>query len=494
MIKILQIIGTLSIIVFMMWLSSCQEETVFSEPEIPLRFSLDTLRFDTVFTESGSATRFFKIYNDQTEAVIINQITLQDNDQFFRINADGIQGPLVEDTRIEPNDSIYVFTEVTIDPDMPLSVSPFFIERQVNIKANNSEYTIHLEAFGQNANYVPSRSSDSELNLVTCDMGQWVWDDPRPYVIYGALFIDSCELVIPEGQSVYVHGGVAINDLGIYNDGLLIMLENGSLRTQGTAQNPVLFKTDRLEEEFDQVSGQWAGILLSAGSTGNIMQHTNIENAIAGISVDSSASLRMESCSIGHTSGSGLVAAHANIYAENSLFYDNGSFGLSLNFGGNYTFNYCTVANYDNQDNALFLNNFRCYGSECELLLLNQTNAQFNNCILIGNDEDEIALADASDGAQGEDFFNYRFENCIFQVDELLDANAFPNFFDRTLDCKNVERSDTILLDAGNFDYRLDTMSIAIDKGQLINTINFDIIGNDRNVDQPDIGCYEFQK
>ena len=34
-----------------------------TDPNAALEFSLDTLRFDTVFTELGSATRSFKIYN-----------------------------------------------------------------------------------------------------------------------------------------------------------------------------------------------------------------------------------------------------------------------------------------------------------------------------------------------------------------------------------------------------------------------------------------------
>ena len=40
-----------------------REDDFITDGSVELRFSLDTLRFDTVFTELGSATRYFKVYN-----------------------------------------------------------------------------------------------------------------------------------------------------------------------------------------------------------------------------------------------------------------------------------------------------------------------------------------------------------------------------------------------------------------------------------------------
>ena len=471
---------------------SCNQESIFTDSEIPLRFSLDTLSFDTVFTEIGSTTKSFKVYNDLNEAVIINQVELDDPSNFFRMNVDGINESIVENVRIEPNDSIWVFVEVTVNPDMPLSVSPFIIERFINFKANNSSYEIQVDAWGQNANYIPSTNGSSTINLLSCDFGQVNWDDPKPYVIYGVLFIDSCEVVIPEGQEIYVHGGIAINELGVFNDGVIVLLENGKITTNGTSKNPIFFQTDRLEEEFDELQGQWSGILCTPGSELN-MSHTTIENTIVGLSIDSTAIVNLESCTIAHTSGSGISASNGDITANNCLFFDNGGFGLSLNFGGQYEFNYCTVANYSNQDEAIFLNNFRCEVSDCSQILTNPLQANFQNCIIVGNDRDEIALFDITEGAE-PDFFNFNFNNCLVSVDELLEADAFPNFFNNCIDCMNVRGTDTLFFDLDNFNHSLDTMSLAIDLAQAIPGINTDIIGNPREASTPDIGCYEFIK
>ncbi|MBT8233641.1 MAG: right-handed parallel beta-helix repeat-containing protein [Saprospiraceae bacterium] len=475
----------------MISLSACQEEVIATDSNIPLRFSLDTLRFDTVFTQAGSATRFFKIYNDLEETVIINSISLdKPSGSFFRINVDGIQMNAVENIRIEPTDSIYVFAEVTIDPDNPVSISPFFIEENVNFKVNDSDYSVLLEAWGQNANYIPSRESGGTVNYVSCDFGTWTWDDPKPYVLYGVLLIDSCDLVLPPGTEVFVHGGIAINDLGVFNDGLLVLLENGSLVSNGTLEEPVTFQTDRLEMEFEEVQGQWSGILISQGSKGNVLSHTHVRNSIVGVSVDSAASLRIESSIFAYTSGSGLTASHANIYAENSLFYQNGGSGLSLNFGGDYLFNYCTIANYNNQDPALNANNIKCLDADCATVLFNGLRGTFNNCIFTGNDDDEIGFFDISNG-EDPFLFNYDFNNCVVTVDELLNADQFPNFFDNCKDCVTATRQDTVFLNVDEDIYSLDTMSVAQNKGSIIPFVTLDILEELRSTTSPDIGCYE---
>lgn len=493
-IKSIQVLSITFILLSVLVNYSCQDDNVSMASEIPLSFSVDTLRFDTVFTQAGSATRSFKIYNELDDPVLLNSVRLANaSSSFFRINVDGFSQNEVEDVRIEAGDSIYVFAEVTIDPDNPLSISPFFIEEALLIQANNSSYSVQLEAWGQNANYIPDRESQGRVSYFSCDLGQWVWDDPRPYVLYGVLVIDSCELVLPPGTEVYVHGGVAINELGVFNDGLLAILGNGNIRAQGTLEEPVLFKTDRLEEEFDELQGQWSGILLSRNSRGNTITHTRIENAIVGLSVDSSASVRIESSTIAYTGGSGISASHASIYAENSLFYQNAGSGISLNYGGNYVFNYCTIANFNNQDPALQANNIRCLNSDCSQAAFNDLNCNFTNCIFMGNDRDEISFLDAFAGAE-PGAFQYNFEHCIVRIDELLDANAYPNFFNNCVNCKNIDTSDTLFVSVSDNDFRLDTMSIAIDMGVDLPFVDRDILDFPREAGSPDIGCYEFQK
>ena len=62
-------VWVLSLIAGLFLLESCQSDDGFiTDSSAKLEFSVDTLRFDTVFTELGSATRFIRVYNRNDQA------------------------------------------------------------------------------------------------------------------------------------------------------------------------------------------------------------------------------------------------------------------------------------------------------------------------------------------------------------------------------------------------------------------------------------------
>ena len=117
----------------------CYKEQYTSSSDVKLRFSTDTLRFDTVFTTIGSATRSFKIFNDASLPVKISKIKIKSSSgSIFRLNVDGFAAKSLELEEIEigAKDSIYAFVEVTVNPNQPLSVSPFVVTDQVDFVTN----------------------------------------------------------------------------------------------------------------------------------------------------------------------------------------------------------------------------------------------------------------------------------------------------------------------------------------------------------------------
>jgi hypothetical protein len=472
---------------------ACETETIIEDSDAKLEFSRDTVRFDTVFTEVGSATRSFRIRNPHSERIVISAIELGGQSSQFRLNIDGVPTSSASDVTILPNDSLWVFVEVTVDPDMPLSASPYVIEEQVFFLTNGNEQVVQLEAWGQNANYIPNRFSSGEFTRLSCDNDSLRFDDPKPYVIYGVLIIDSCHVALPPGTEIYVHGGLARTDEDvIFNDGLIAFTNNASLQSQGTIDNPVLITGDRLESEFEDVSGQWSGIRFLAGSRGNRITNTKITNSLVGLRVDSSSFLRMENVEVLNTAGPGLIGVHSTILGENVLIADNGSFSGLFQYGGNYSFFNSTFANYQGQSSAIRLDNFICIGGDCSNgALTNRLNANFTNCILFGNDADEIQLQDVFEGQEPSQF-NYTLTNCIVAVNELLDADQFPTFFDNCDNCINATLEDELFLDQQMRDYHLDTMSIAIGQAIPLDIVERDLEGNERDLSTPDIGCYEF--
>ncbi|MEN0048288.1 MAG: right-handed parallel beta-helix repeat-containing protein [Bacteroidota bacterium] len=461
------------------------------EGEVTLEFSVDTLRFDTVFTQLGSATRILKVYNRYDERIRIDKITLVDNaGGKFRMNVDGFSSNEVVDIEIEGNDSLYIFSEVTIDPDQPLSASPFVIESSIRFETNDSEQSVLLEAWGQNANYIPSRFGKGTLNVLS---GDAIWDDPKPYVIYGWLFVDNGTLTLPAGTRVYIHGALVNNEnIGVYNDGRLWILENGQLNIEGTKENPVIIEGDRLEEAFDEEAGQWFGIYIAPNSRGNRFRYAEIKNGAFGVYVDSAATLVAQNTRIYNTLSSGILGRHASVDLENCLIYNNGGNSVQFEFGGDYNFDYCTLASYGVDASSIALSNFWCYvqgNLGCEVGGVYRMNANFRNSIFFGSRDEEVVLIDAIQS--GKEGFDYNFENCIVKVgDDLLED--YPNFYDFCQNCpQEVDRNTPLFLDVNEDDYQLDSLSIAIGAGIPIEELGLDIDGKIRDAEMPDVGCFE---
>ena len=68
-----------------------------------------------------------------------------------RMNVDGLPGTEFTDLEIAPNDSLYVFVEVTIDPNE--DQLPYVIEDSIRMVTNNNEQFVQLVAWGQNAHF-----------------------------------------------------------------------------------------------------------------------------------------------------------------------------------------------------------------------------------------------------------------------------------------------------------------------------------------------------
>lgn len=475
-----------------LFLTSCYDEKFTTDTEDILSFKIDTLTFDTVLTQVSTVTRFFKVYNPHGLSVRISEIKVTGKDaHFFRLNVDGYTGDIIRNIDILPEDSIYVFAEATIDPDQPLSISPFILEAEIVFTTNTNDQEVTLIAWGQNANYIPGPNTPNRISLLTCDFGEETWDDPRPYVLYGTLLIDSCTLVLPPGARLYVHGGIANNQLGIYNEGLIYTLSAGKIKVMGTETAPVIIRDDRIEPDH---VGSWAGIRLGPESGPHQFSYMHMSSANAGIVSDSATTVNIDHSIISYTGGPGFFARHATANISNTLFYENGGQSIALTYGGNYDINYCTVASFGNDAEAIVLNNFYCTDPLClEGRFLHQLTGRIYNSILIGSSNDEVWIVDA--GATGQGLMDLQMRNTMVVVDELLNENIYPTFFETIcLNCFEYSFGDTLFVDMFKDDYHLDTMSVAEMKGIPLPGFTDDLDGNPRDLLLPDLGCYEFQE
>ncbi|MCQ2347405.1 MAG: hypothetical protein MJZ92_05715, partial [Paludibacteraceae bacterium] len=225
-------------------LTSCREEQFTDDPACRLAFSMDTVRFDTVFTTVGSATMQLMVRNPNANALRISRIWL-DNGKYFHVNIDGENdSSYFHNVEIRGGDSLYVFLNLYIDPQA--SDAPVLVEDAMHFLVNENVQTIHLEAYGQNVNKIKSASHVSMFDHYT-------FTAERPYLIYDTLVIKD-SLTLEAGARLYFHLGAAI-------------YVEGNVSVQGTLAEPVILRGDRLDNLFDSVpyryaAGQWGGLYL----------------------------------------------------------------------------------------------------------------------------------------------------------------------------------------------------------------------------------------
>ena len=153
-------------------LFSCKKDSFITSPDASLYTSHDTLSFDTVFTNVGSVTASFKIFNNNDQKLRISSVKLAGGSYSpFKLNVDGTSSPEVEDIQINKNDSIYVFVQVNVNPSS--ATLPFILRDSVGISYNGNKKWIQLQAYGQNAVFLKNQ-------LIT---GNVTWTKTLPYVV-----------------------------------------------------------------------------------------------------------------------------------------------------------------------------------------------------------------------------------------------------------------------------------------------------------------------
>ena len=237
---------------------SCKKESFITSPDAQVSMSADEIKFDTVFTTTGSITQSFKIFNDNDQKLRLSSIKLMGgNASFFKINADGFIGPEISNIEIEANDSVYVFVSVIINQNT--ANIPFIVQDSIQINYNGTTQQVNLEAWGQNAHFYRDKK-------ITADE---IWNNDLPYVILGSLTVDANnKLTINKGCRIYVHA-----DAPILVDGTLEI--NGEKDTVDWVQ----FRGDRLDEPYHDFPAGWPGIFFRNTSKDNVLNYAVIKNA-----------------------------------------------------------------------------------------------------------------------------------------------------------------------------------------------------------------------
>jgi hypothetical protein len=463
--------------------SSCKKNKVLTSGGT-VSFSVDTLVFDTVFTQQGSATRSLKIFNKQKQDITLTSIRLKNGSKSaYRLNVNGFAGTEIDNVDVAGNDSVWVFAAVTINPTD--QNQPFVVDDDLIVTLNGQEFSIPVMAYGQNAYYI----RDSVLSTQT-------WKTDKPYVIVQNAEVDAnAVLTIPAGARVYVH-----------QDSRLYVL--GTLKINGTQTDSVVFQGDRLDPlvwigDYIDIPGQWGGLYFTNQSHDNVINYAVFKDGGAAtlspgtdpqpvtaavIQCDSNTvpsaapKLKMTNSVIRTSQGYGVLAYNSTVDLENCRIVECASENVCFFQGGKYHVYDCTISTYGSQ--------YLAHTDHISMAVLNYLpidqntydarplTADIKNCLIYGSLQSEIFFDSKPDYTAA-----VTLTNCLFKS-----STALPAFVTQL---NNINNQDPLFNDYTKGDYHLGAGSPAIGHGIAAGTINTDLDGVIRGT-PPSIGCYEF--
>tara|TARA_R110002012_G_scaffold206357_4_gene376265 strand:+ start:19023 stop:20576 length:1554 start_codon:yes stop_codon:yes gene_type:complete len=511
-----RIIYFLFCIGFLMLWSSCRKDLEFSRSSGNLEFSKDTIYLDTVFTNIGSSTYNLKVYNRSNDDISIPSITLASGvNSEYRLNVDGMSGNSFENVEILAKDSMFVFIETTIDINNLPNTGEFLYTDKIIFDSGTNMQDVDLVTLVKDAVFIyPNRdNSTGIIETLTLNIGgeqletniqgrylmpdEFTFTNQRPYVIYGYAAVPNGEtLTINAGARVHFHANSGL----LVADGASLNVNGAFSADQDLLENEVIFEGDRLEPAFSDVPGQWGSIWLFQGSVNNTINYATIKNASVGLLTDSNADeanakLTITNSQIYNSSNFGILGRNTSIVAENVVINNSGQSSFAGTEGGKYNFTHCTIANYWNnsfrQFPALLLNNFR--ETEDSIFLFDLTEANFNNCIIYGNDNPEFILDELSDASTMSDF-NFKFTNSLVRFQDPNNNFSGDNYdFDDMLHYENMRFNDNPdFKNPNNNEMIIGENSGAINIGvnPFSNNVPQDILNVNRTA-EPDAGAYQ---
>ncbi|SDS97484.1 hypothetical protein [Winogradskyella sediminis] len=509
--------------ILLFW-SSCRNDFEFTPSKGNLEFAQDTIYLDTVFTNIGSSTYNLKVYNRSDDDIVIPTIQFENGvNSLYRMNIDGNtgledaqEGKFFEDVELLANDSLFIFIETTIDiSTLGALENQFLYTDKILFDSGNNQQDIDVVTLVKDAVFIyPSKDDTTGIvETLSFDVdgdgtpdettleGRFLTDDEltftneKPYVIYGYAGVGSGKtLTMEAGARVHFHAdsGIIVTD----NASLQI---NGALSTdQETLENEVILEGDRLEPLYEDIPGQWGTIWLYNGSENNTINYATIKNATIGVLSEGNQNAPTDKLTITNTqiynvSSFGILGRATSIRAENLVINNAGQSSFAGTYGGKYNVTHSTIANYWNSSfreyPALLINDYIL--DENNTIFTNDlTEANFNNCIIYGNDNPEFILENEGD------VFNYKFTNCLLRFnDNNLQGNGNYNFDDTAFYIDNVFNENPDFEDPYESLMKIgeDSSAKGIGSATYSNLVLNDILGASR-IDSGsfDAGAYNF--
>jgi hypothetical protein len=385
----------------------------------------------------------------------------------FRLNIDGIPADLQEDLILEAQDSLFIFVEVTLNSNG--GNQPLIIEDSIRFRTNGKDQFVKLAAWGQDAYF---HYTNFQANIF--DLNEGVWPNDKPHVIYGAAIVDSSKtLTIPAGTKVHLHKNA------------LLYVYKGALQIEGELGTEVVFQGDRLEQDYQDVSGQYYGIYFHEALPSSI-NYAILKNGTSGVHLysedpsNTGYTLALTNTQIYNEARYGVfIYAGARVKAENCLISKNGTHALLVLQGGSFNFNHCNLLGYGASTNpAVGISNYFTNYQLEETYVSSIEEGILKNCVVDGNLKTELAI----DTIQMTGVvLNFDFSYSLFKSEQTYTDSFYGNniFWNKASGFNNPSERD--------FTFNLNSF---LSNNGISSSVFNDILGQARN-NPPDIGAYE---
>lgn len=288
-----------------------------------VRFSVDTVCFDTVMHSRVSSFRKVSLRNDGRQSVRLQRVRIEGSRaDAFRVAVDGVPCNEFSGALIPGGDSLILILSMYTEEYTP----DVFEQLDVRLAADLDDGTILLPIRGWNAGW------RALAPLIAHDVVV-----PRG----GIRYVDTLTEVQPAGTLTLEPGATLI-----FGNGAALRVR-GRLVARGTVGARVSFLPQRMEPYYMRKPGQWAGVAVEAESRGVELSHVDVRCAVVALRVQgkpaAGESVSLENCRVLYSSQDGLqLAGGAEAVAVGSIFGQNYRHGVSLN-GAKVKLIHCTV-------------------------------------------------------------------------------------------------------------------------------------------------------